>query len=77
MNRSLPFAFLAVVVVGLLATAFLPFVNRSTLWLGLPSVMVWSVAGVLLLSVGLAWLEFGFPHGDDDRDIEPIERDRP
>jgi hypothetical protein len=77
MNRSLPFAFLAVVVVGLLTTAFLPFVNRSTLWLGLPSVMVWSVAGVLLLSVGLAWLEFGFPHEEDDHDFEPIERDRP
>jgi hypothetical protein len=38
--------------------------------------MVWSVVGVLLLSVGLAWLEFGFPHEDDTRDIEPTERDR-
>jgi uncharacterized protein (DUF58 family) len=73
MSRRPAYAFLTLVVVGLLSTAFLPFVNRATLWLGLPSVMVWSVVLVLLLSAGLAWLEFGFPHEDDTRDGEPLD----
>ena len=55
-------------VVALLVTVFLPFVNRPALWLGLPSVMVWTVAWVLLLSAALAWIEFGRRHPDDDVD---------
>jgi hypothetical protein len=58
-----------VVVLGLLATVWLPFVNKSHLWLGLPSVMVWTVAWVLLLSAALAWLEFGTDHPEDADDL--------
>ena len=59
---------LIVPVVALLVTVFLPFVNQPTLWLGLPSVMVWTVAWVLALSAALAWVEFGRHHPDDDED---------
>ena len=55
-------------VVALLVTVFLPFVNRPTLWLGLPSVMVWTAGWVLVLSAALAWVEFGSRHPDDDVD---------
>jgi hypothetical protein len=55
-------------VVALLVTVFLPFVNRPALWLGLPSVMVWTAGWVLALSVALAWVEFGGRHPDDDVD---------
>lgn len=55
-------------VLALLLTVFLPFVNRATLWLGLPSVMVWTVVWVLLLSAALGWVEFGRRHADDDVD---------
>ena len=48
----------AVPVVALLATVWLPFVNRSTLWFGLPSVMVWTVGWVLAITPALALLEF-------------------
>ena len=45
-----PAAVVLVPVVALLATVWLPFVNRATLWLGLPSVMVWTVVWVLVLT---------------------------
>ena len=48
---------LVIVVIGLLATVWLPFVNRSTLWLGIPPVMLWSVVGVVLLTPALAIIE--------------------
>ncbi|MFF0630507.1 hypothetical protein [Streptomyces sp. NPDC004296] len=48
---------LAVPVVALLAAAWLPFVNGPQLWLGLPSMLVWSVGWVLALSPALAWVE--------------------
>jgi hypothetical protein len=63
-----PVAVVLVPVVALLLTVWLPFVNRPALWLGLPSVMVWTVAWVLLLSAALAWVEFGRRHPDDDVD---------
>ena len=55
-------------VVALVVTVFLPFVNTPALWLGLPSVMVWTAAWVLALSAALAWVEFGGRHADDDVD---------
>jgi hypothetical protein len=55
-------------VVALLVTVFLPFVNRPVLWLGLPSVMVWTVVWVLALSAALGWVEFTGRHADDDVD---------
>jgi hypothetical protein len=55
-------------VVALLVTVVLPFVNRPVLWLGLPSVMVWTAGWVLVLSAALAWVEFGGRHADDDVD---------
>jgi hypothetical protein len=63
-----PVAVVFVPVVALLITVWLPFVNRATLWLGLPSVMVWTVAWVLALSAALAWVEFSRKHPDDDED---------
>jgi hypothetical protein len=48
----------AIPVVALLATVWLPFVNTSTLWFGLPSVMVWTIGWVLAITPALALLEF-------------------
>lgn len=58
---------IAVPVVALLATVWLPFVNRSTLWLGLPSVMVWTVGWVLAITPALALLEFSGRQREADR----------
>ena len=69
-----PHVALGVVVAGLLATIWLPFVNRAQLWLGLPSVMVWTVGWVLLLSAALAWLEFGSAHPEDAEEIAESRR---
>ena len=63
-----PVAVVFVPVVALLVTVWLPFVNRATLWLGLPPVMVWTVVWVLVLSGALAWIEFGRRHPDDEVD---------
>lgn len=43
-------------VVALLGTPFLPFVNTPTLWLGLPSVVVWVCLWCVLTSGLLAWI---------------------
>ncbi|MFB9835493.1 hypothetical protein [Actinoallomurus acaciae] len=52
---------LGVVVVALVATVWLPFVNTASLWLGLPSIMVWTAAWVLGLTLVLALIEFTRP----------------
>ena len=57
----------AVPVVALLATVWLPFVNTSTLWLGLPSVMVWTIGWVLAITPALALLEFSPEQREADR----------
>lgn len=51
-------AVLVVIVIALMSTVFLPFVNTATLWFGLPSVAVWTVAWVLAIVPALAGLEF-------------------
>ena len=58
------------IVVALLGTVWFPFVNRSTLWFGLPSVGVWSVLWVLLIAPALMLVEHAARHGevDDARD---------
>lgn len=56
---------LVVVVVALVATVWLPFVNTSTLWFGLPSVMVWTAAWVVAITLALALIEFT---RDDDEE---------
>ncbi|MFD8097757.1 hypothetical protein [Streptomyces malaysiensis] len=48
---------LAVPVAALLAAVWLPFVNGPQLWLGLPSLLVWSVGWVLALTPALAYVE--------------------
>ncbi len=58
---------LAIPVVALVATVWLPFVNRATLWFGLPSVMVWSVFWVLLITPALALIEFRPAQREADR----------
>lgn len=74
MRRYARFVPLVIVTVGLLATVWLPFVNRSTLWGGLPPVMLWSAVGVFLLTPCLALLEYGRRHPEDD-DGGPAARD--
>ncbi|HEY6934934.1 MAG TPA: hypothetical protein VI452_16145 [Marmoricola sp.] len=49
---------LAVPVIALFATVWLPFVNTATLWFGLPSVMVWTILWVLAITPALALIEF-------------------
>lgn len=58
----------AIPVVALLATVWLPFVNTSTLWLGLPSVMVWTAGWVLAITPALALLEFSADQREADKD---------
>lgn len=58
MRRYAIYVPLVVIVVALLATVFLPFVNQSALWLGIPSVMLWSAIGVVLLTPALALVEY-------------------
>jgi hypothetical protein len=59
---------LAVPVIALVATVWLPFVNTATLWLGLPSVMVWSAGWVLAITPALALLEFSSRQREADRE---------
>jgi Na+/proline symporter len=49
---------LYVVVVALVATVWLPFVNTPTLWFGLPAVMVWTAVWVVGVTLSLALVEF-------------------
>lgn len=64
---------LAVVVVALVATVWLPFVNTATLWLGLPSIMVWTVAWVLGITLVLALIEFTRTDADEHRDAAAMD----
>jgi hypothetical protein len=64
---------LTVVVVALVSTVWLPFVNTPTLWLGLPSVMVWTAIWVVGITLVLALIEFG----RDDEDDDAIDGGRP
>lgn len=57
----------AIPVVALVATVWLPFVNTSTLWLGLPSVMVWTAGWVLAITPALCLLEFTARQREADR----------
>lgn len=61
---------LGVVVVALVATVWLPFVNASALWLGLPSIMVWTAAWVLGITLVLALIEFGRADENEDDDVD-------
>jgi hypothetical protein len=68
---------LAVIVVALAATVWLPFVNSTTLWFGLPSVMVWTVIWVVAITPVLAGLEFSGRYRDsDDSDTRDRDSDR-
>jgi hypothetical protein len=60
---------IAVPVVALVATVWLPFVNTATLWFGLPSVMVWTAVWVLAITPALALLEFSRNQREQDRDF--------
>ena len=57
---------LVIITVALMSTVFLPFVNTSTLWLGLPSVAVWSIGWVLAIVPVLAALEFSGRYDEPD-----------
>ncbi|MFI0409154.1 hypothetical protein [Actinomadura sp. 3N508] len=48
---------LAVPVVAMVATVWLPFVNGPHLWFGLPSMLVWSVGWILAVTPALAFVE--------------------
>ena len=58
---------LAIPVVALVATVWLPFVNTSTLWFGLPSVMVWTALWVVAITPALCLLEFSSTQREADR----------
>ena len=58
---------LAIPVVALVATVFLPFVNTATLWFGLPSVMVWTALWVVAITPALCLLEFSPQQREADR----------
>jgi hypothetical protein len=66
---------LGVVVLALVATVWLPFVNASSLWLGLPSIMVWTAAWVLGITLVLALIEF--TRADEDDDVDATDGGRP
>ena len=61
-------------VLALVTAVWLPFVNTADLWLGMPRLLVWCSAWVLLLLPALAAVEFGLvrPHEErsDDRQLE-------
>lgn len=59
---------LALPAAGMILTVYLPFVNRPAVWLGLPSVMVWTIIWVALTTAVLALVEWGAPHPEDDEE---------
>lgn len=56
---------LAAVSVLMMLAVFLPFVNRATTWLGLPSLFTWCAAGIVLLTPSLLIVERYWPHADE------------
>lgn len=70
-------ALLGVVVVALVATVWLPFVNTSSLWLGLPSIMVWTAAWVVGITLTLALIEFSRTDEDESDEIDAVDGGRP
>jgi hypothetical protein len=68
---------LGVVILALVATVWLPFVNASSLWLGLPSIMVWTAAWVLGITLVLALIEFSRADEDENDDLDAAEGGRP
>lgn len=63
-------------VVGLLGAPFFPFVNSSTPWFGLPSVVVWGSGWCVVTSLLLAWLlrheeRAGYLSDAEDPDVPP------
>lgn len=61
---------LGIIVVALMSTVFLPFVNTSTLWLGLPSIAVWTIVWVLAIVPVLAAIEFSGRYDEADEEFE-------
>lgn len=61
---------LVIIAAALMSTVFLPFVNTSTLWLGLPSVAVWTIGWVLAIVPTLAALEFSGRYDEEDAQFE-------
>ncbi|NUU25002.1 MAG: hypothetical protein HOV68_26385 [Streptomycetaceae bacterium] len=55
---------LLVPVVALLATVWLPFVNGPHIWLGMPSMLTWSVGWVMALTPALAYVEYRRTRGE-------------
>jgi hypothetical protein len=57
---------LVLVVLALLVMVGIAPINRATLWLGIPPLVVCSVVGVALLTPLLALVEFTGRHSDDE-----------
>ncbi|QGN57314.1 hypothetical protein [Nostocoides sp. HKS02] len=53
-------AITAIPIVGFLATPLLPFVNQPRLWLGVPSVLVWTALCVIGTVVALQVVEASY-----------------
>ncbi|ANS25815.1 hypothetical protein WSS_A08659 [Rhodococcus opacus M213] len=62
-------------VLALVTAVWLPFVNTADLWLGMPRLLVWCSAWVLLLLPALAAVEFGLvrPHEERSEDLQFAE----
>ncbi|MEG8179046.1 hypothetical protein GZH49_10935 [Nocardia terpenica] len=73
MRRSRDLVLLLPVIpaAALVATPWLPFVNTARLWLGLPAMMVWTSAWVLVIVPALAAVEWGRTRHSDDEGGEP------
>lgn len=63
MLRLIP---LVIVLVALLVAQFVPAVNRATVWLGVPPMVLWPMVGVALLTPLLALIEFTRKHDDEE-----------
>jgi hypothetical protein len=57
----------AVPLLALVLMPFLPFVNTSALWLGMPRMFVWGAASCLILAPALLLTDRLLSREDDDR----------
>jgi hypothetical protein len=57
---------IAIVLVAVLVAQFIPAVNRATLWLGVPPMVLWPMVGIALLTPLLAMLEFTRKADDEE-----------
>jgi hypothetical protein len=72
--RPLPLAALALLILCAFAGPWLPVVDRPARWLGVPSLLLWSMGVVVLFVPALCWIEFGASGRARDGQEEGNER---